>query len=116
MAQNEGNAPAGHPRVIAYPTTFDDGGVENWFRHFNKCARANRWNDEMKLRAVPVYFRSRAQLIYDRLRANQTDTWEHLEAAMTEAFAPDTPERRRLARRFLFSRGEGLEMGSVGTD
>ena len=37
--------------------------------------------------------------MYDRLRDEQRDTYEHLCAALREVFSPATAERRRLASR-----------------
>ena len=107
MADGDG-APAVAHKIVAYPQPFEDGDVEDWIVHFNQCARANHWNADMKARAAPAYLRGRAALIYRDFGDTETDTWDHLSAALTRAFAPDTAERRRIARQYLFSHGETL--------
>ena len=66
----------------------------DWLRHFNNCATALQWTDEIKLRYLPARLCGRAQMAYDALGDDQKDTFEHCVEALTRVFDP--PEQQRL--------------------
>eukprot|EP00118_Oscarella_pearsei_P022435 m.259562 g.259562 ORF g.259562 m.259562 type:complete len:908 (+) comp40423_c1_seq7:203-2926(+) len=101
QAQGQGGF-VSHPKVS--PQFFENGDVEAWLKHFAKCAMANGWDDATKLRVAPAYLTKRAGTIYDRLQPDRRDTFAHLSEALIAAFSPNTPERRKLARKAFFSR------------
>ena len=72
--------------------------ARSWFRRFEVCAAANEWGDEKKLRRVPTLLKGRAWAVYDALTDAETDTYDHLKAALLEQLSPDTDEERLRAR------------------
>ena len=103
MANNDGGGGGGGghaPKIVALPSLFEDG--------VDVCANANHWDDDMKVRAAPAYLRGRAALVYRDFDDGQKDTLDHLKEALIATLAPNTAERRRIARQYLFSRGETL--------
>ena len=71
--------------------------------HVDVCANANHWDADMKVGAAPAYLRGRAALVYRDFDDGQKDTWDHWKEALIAALAPNTAERRRIARQYLFS-------------
>ena len=102
MAQEgqQQNPPVLGSRIVALPESFDDGDVEKWLKKFDLCADANGWNTEngeTKRKILPTYLKGRAWVLFDRLTAEQKDTYTHLSDALKSVFSPATTERRRLA-------------------
>ena len=107
------------PQVQAYrqpclPEPFADGDISTWLRRFDLCCSANRWDAHDKVVRLPTLLQGRAFAVFERLTQQQTDTYDHLIAALKTAFEPRTEERRRLATRQLNSRtlqtGEDLDV------
>ena len=68
------------------------------------CASANGWNDQKKLLRLPTLLKGRSWAIYDSLQDEETDTYDHLKAAILKRLCPDTEEDRIVARERLSRR------------
>ena len=68
------------------------------------CASANGWNDQKKLLRLPTLLKGRSWAIYDSLGDEETDTYDHLKAAILKCLCPDTEEDRIVAREWLSRR------------
>ena len=104
-------------RIVSLPDSFSDGDIEQWLKKFDLCADANGWNTEdggTKQKILPTYLKGRAWVVYDRLTAEQKDTYAHLCTALKGVFSPPTAERRRLSTRQFKDRnwkaGEPMEV------
>ena len=89
-------------RIVSLPNSFRNGDIEQWLKKFDLCADANGWSTEdggTKQEILPTYLKGRAWVVYDRLTAEQKDTYAHLSTALKVVFSPPTTERQRLSTR-----------------
>ena len=72
---------------------------KSWFKRYEVCGTANGWNDQKKLSRLPTLLKGRAWAVYDSLHEDgDTDTYEHLKAAILRRLCPDTEIDRLVAR------------------
>ncbi|EER08077.1 hypothetical protein Pmar_PMAR004342, partial [Perkinsus marinus ATCC 50983] len=57
---------------------------EQWVRKYKACAKANKWNEEDKLRHLPPLLKGDAWIIFDDLADNEKDTLEKLVDNLTK--------------------------------
>ena len=114
LGQNRQQQPPLGYRQLCLPEAFADGDIAIWIRRFDICAAANRWGDDDKLLRLPTLLQGRAFAVYERLAADQKDTYARLTNSLERAFEPHTEERKRLATRQFAARslqpGEDLEV------
>ena len=99
---------------IALPEPLEGEDAKSWFKRYEVCGTANGWNDQKKLSRLPTLLKGRAWAIYDSLHEDgDTDTYEHLKAAILQRLCPDTEEDRLVAREKLSRRrlreGESID-------
>lgn len=75
--------------IIAVPESFKgDQDFDTWIKRFEVCATANGWNATRQLAILPAKLTGRAFHVYEDLNEDQTDTYDHLKAALKEKFTP----------------------------
>ena len=96
---------------LCLPEHLDDGDSKSWFKRYELCAAANEWNDARKLLRLLTLFKGRVWAIFESLRDEEKDTYDHLKRAILERLNPDTDENRLMAREQLMLRQfkEGCE-------
>lgn len=99
---------------LALPEPLEGEDARSWFKRYEVCATANGWNDQKKLSRLPTLLKGRAWAVYDSLHDDgDTDTYEHLKAAILKRLCPDTEEDRLVAREKLSRRhlreGESID-------
>ena len=60
------------------------------------CPSANGWNEQKKLLRLPTLLKGRSWAIYDSLRDEKTNTYDHLKAAILKRLCPDTEDTDKL--------------------
>ena len=86
---------------IALPEPLHGEDAKSWFKHFEVCAAANKWNDTKKLLRTPTLLKGQAWAVFESLSEAETDTYEHLKVALLARLSPDTAEKRLIAREEL---------------
>ena len=71
----------------------------DWLRHFEACARALNWTNEIKLRYLPARLRGCAGLLWSTLPEDAVDTYDHAVAALGRHFHP-AEDRRLVAAQY----------------
>ena len=89
---------------LALPEPLNDEDARSWFKRFEVCSAANGWDAAKKLLRLPTLLRGRAWAIFDSLGGDDTDTYDHLKAALLLRLSPDTDEDRMAARERLSAR------------
>lgn len=51
---------------------------EDWIKHFERLAQANRWEDDRKRDVLPFYLRGGAETIYDEIPQDNRRTYNNL--------------------------------------
>ena len=91
--------------TIALPEPLEGEDARSWFKRYEVCVAANGWNDQKKFSRLPTLLKGRAWAVYDSLHdEGDTDTYEHLKAAILKRLCPDTEEDRIVAREKLSRR------------
>ena len=98
---------------LALPEPLIDEEARSWFKRYEVCASANGWNDQKKLLRLPTLLKGCSWAVYDSLGDEETDTYDHLKAAILKRLCLDTEEdrivaRERLSRRVL-REGESID-------
>jgi len=93
---------------LALPEPLHDEDSRSWFKRFEA---ANGWDAAKKLLCLPTLLKGRAWAIFDSLGEDETDSYDHLKAAL---LSPDTEEdhltaREQLSRRKLREGGESID-------
>ena len=86
---------------LALPEILHDEDSRSWLKRFEVCAAANGWDEAKKLLRLPTLLRGRAWAVFDSLGEADTDSYEHLKAALLRRLSPDTEEDRLAARERL---------------
>src|ERR1043165_9987587 len=76
------------PATIAKPTLFTGKPKEDaqeWLDHFENIAAANEWDDQKKLRVIPVYLYGSAKRWYD-VEKNNIVAWTGLHRPVATTF------------------------------
>jgi len=89
---------------LALPEPLESKDTKSWFKRYEVCATVNGWNDPKKLLRLPTLLKGRSWAVYDSLREEDTDSYEHLKAAILRRLCPDTEEDRLVARKRLSQR------------
>ena len=78
---------------------------------YELCAAVNEWDDARKLLRLPTLFKGRAWVIFESLRDEEKDTYDHPKRAISERLNPDTDENHLVACEQLMLRRfkEGCE-------
>ena len=91
--------------TIALPEPLEGEDARSWFKRYEVCVAANCWNDQKKFSRLPTLLKGRAWAVYDSLHdEGDTDSYEHLKAAILKRLCPDTEEDRIVAREKLSRR------------
>ena len=91
--------------TIALPEPLEGEDARSWFKRYEVCVAANGWNDQKKFSRLPTLLKGRAWAVYDLLHdEGDTDSYEHLKAAILKRLCPDTEEDRIVAREKLSRR------------
>ena len=83
-----------NPMVTGGGLTLHDEDSCSWFKRLEVCVAANGWEVAKKLLHLLTLLRGHAWAVFDSLRETETDTYEHLKAAL---LSPDTEEDRLAA-------------------
>ena len=99
---------------IVLPEHLQGDNARSWFKHFEACCTANGWNAAKRLVSLPTLFKGRAWAIYEALKEEETDTYDHLKEALLTRLSPDTNEDRicgseQLSRRKLQGDRESVD-------
>ena len=99
---------------LALPEPLEGEDAKSWFKRYEVCVTANGWNDQKKFSRLPTLLKGRAWAVYDSLHDDgDTDSYEHLKAAILKRLCPDTEEDRLVAREKLSRRrlreGESID-------
>ena len=89
---------------IVLPEHLQDDNARSWFKRFEACCAANGWNAAKRLASLPTLLKGRAWAIYEALKEEETDTYDHLKEALLTRLSPDTDEDRICAREQLSRR------------
>ena len=89
---------------LALPEPLESEDAKSWFKRYEVYATANGWNDPKKLLCLPALLKGRSWAVYDSLREEDTDAYEHLKAAILRRLCPDTEKDRLVARKRLSQR------------
>jgi len=89
---------------LALPEPLHDEDSRSWFKRFEVCAAANGWDAAKKLLRLPTLLKGCAWAIFDSLGEDETDSYDHLKAALLKRLSPDTEEDRLTAHEQLFRR------------
>ena len=85
-------------KPVTLPETFSGAESASWDQriiHFTNCVAVNEWDDN-KLAFLKVRLTGRAQSVFQRLPADQTETCSHVEA-LKEKFEPTSRKDLYLA-------------------
>eukprot|EP00794_Sanderia_malayensis_P002386 gene2386-biopygen1273 len=77
-----------YPLPSILPERFAGGNFTTWLRHFDRCARANMWNEGIRLLKLPAFLSGPAATYFDSLAADEKDTLPHLLASLQRCFTP----------------------------
>ena len=70
------------------PERFSSGDFLSWFRHFERCAQANSWNEETRLCKLPAFLQGPAASYFESLDAGDRTTYQDLVDGLKNCFAP----------------------------
>ena len=98
---------------LALPEPLNNKDAKSWFKRYEVCSLANGWDAGKQLLRLSTLLRGRAWAIFDSLSDTETDTYDHLKAAILSRMCPDMEEdkigaRERLSRRQLRD-GESID-------
>jgi len=81
---------------LALPEPLQNEDAKSWFKpRYEVCSVANGWDADKKRRRLPTLLRGRAWAIFDSLGDDETDTYDHLKAAILSRMCPDMHGRRQ---------------------
>jgi len=89
---------------IALPEPLHGEDIKSWFKRFEVCAAANEWDDAKKLLHTPTLLKGQAWAVFESFSEAETDTYQHLKAALLARLSLDTAEERLIAREELSRR------------
>ena len=89
---------------LALPEPLVDEEAKSWFKRYEVCASPNGSNDHKKLLHLPTLLKGRSWAIYDWLKDDEMDTYDHLKAAILKCLCLDTEEDRIVAHEHLSRR------------
>ena len=69
---------------LALPEPLQDSNTKSWFKRFEVCGAANKWNTEKQLLCLPTLLCSQAWAIFNSLSDNQRNTYVKLKTALLE--------------------------------
>ena len=79
---------------LALPEPLEGKDTKSWFKRYEVYGTANGWNNQKKLSCLPTLLKGRAWAVYDSLHDDgDTDTYEHLKAAILKRLCSDTEDR-----------------------
>jgi len=90
--------------IGALPEPLQNEDAKSWFKRYEVCSIANGWDADKKRQRLPTLLRGRAWAIFDSLGDDETDTYDHLKAAILGRMCPDTEEDKSVARERLSQR------------
>ena len=70
------------------PKRFSSGDVTEWFKRFDICCVANKWNDETKALKLPTLLEGEALATWLALDEEDQRTYEEAKAKMTKILLP----------------------------
>ena len=84
------------------------------FKRFEVCSAANGWDEAKKRLHLPTLLRGHAWAVFNSLGEGDTDTYDHLKAALLLRLSPDTDEdsvaaREKLSVRKFQDEGESID-------
>ena len=62
--------------------------ITEWFKHFDICCAANKWNDETKALKLPTLLEGEALATWLTLDEGDQKTYEEAKAKMTKILSP----------------------------
>jgi hypothetical protein len=77
-------------KPVILPDTFSgtEGSWDHWIAHFRDCATINSWDNAAMLAFLRVRLVGRTRVVFQRLPAERTDTFDHVIEALKERFEP----------------------------
>lgn len=74
---------------VVLPEAFSDGDIGLWLRKFELCSEANEWKDDVMLKRLPTLLSGKAFAVFERLPAENKESYKGLSEALTIAFGGD---------------------------
>lgn len=73
---------------FSVPKSFSSGDVAEWFKRFDICSAANKWNEETKALKLPTLLEGEALAIWLALDEEVQEDYEKVKVKMTKTLLP----------------------------
>ena len=78
-----------HGQHISLPKTFSSGDVNEWFKRFDICSKANGWNSETKAKKLPTLLEGEALAIWMELSEDEQKDFDDAKKKIAERIVPE---------------------------
>ena len=78
-----------HGQHISLPKTFSSGDVNEWFKRFDICSKANGWNSETKAKKLPMLLEGEALANWMELSEDEQKDFDDAKKKIAERIVPE---------------------------